>query len=235
MSSYVMLAREASELLAFGQVLKAPPQMTTGLDRLGEAWEWLTNSAATIGKYVPGPLRQILPPVANLAGNIKGARPIDILAGIGETAMDSPIGTVITGIGEGVATWDPEAVLREAWNKRDEYKDIRTSQGGTPGDGNGGGNGGNGGNGNGHEDGDGATKTTTETVDGMTTIYNYYYQYDPQDDQAVAQAANDPLMGNFMDIFILFMIMMPMLQGMGGLGQVIRAEPKQKDMSGWLY
>ena len=246
MSEYLVLARESSEMLAHGYVSDPVPRPNSAYgnpDVFGDAWQWLTRSAATIGKYLPGPLGQVLPPIATAVGKVKGQKPFDVLAGIGETAMDSPLGDVLVGIGEAAVGWDPEAWIRETW-KRGELKDIRTD----------GKNGGNGGD-NGDRDVDyttgngkwgiqpcpvcgnypctcGTTTTTTEGPDGTTTIHNYYY-YDQQDEQAVKQASDDGVMGSIMDIFLLFMIMMPMMQGFGGLGQ---AQPQQQSNApGWFY
>ena len=237
----MLLAREASELMAHGYVSDPVPEARSAYgnpDLLGGAWQWLTSSAEKLGPYLPGPLGQILPPIAHTVGKMKSLKPIDILAGIGESAMEGPVGEVIVGIGQGVAGWDPEAAVRDIWNRRDELKDIRTGgdttdkgdKGLPDGEGEDGAETGGGDtiyNYYGSEDG-------TKEGETGTTIHNYYY-YDEQDEQAVNQAADDGIMGSFMEIFLMFMMIMPMMQGMGGLGQVIQAEPKQKDMSGWLY
>ena len=244
MSEYLVFARESSETLAHGyssDLIPRPNSAYGNPDVFGDAWQWLTRSAATIGKYLPGPLGQVLPPIATTVGKVKGHKPFDVLAGIGESAMDSPLGDVLVGIGEAAVGWDPEAWIRETW-KRGELKDIRT-------DGQNGGDGGDGGNGGtdhtpgqgrwgyqsengGTRDGDETTTTTTEGPGGTTTIHNYYC-YDQQDEQAVKQASDDGVMGSIMDIFLLFMIMMPMMQGFGGLGQ---AQPQQQSNApGWFY
>lgn len=83
----------------------------------------------------------------------------------------------------------------------------------------------------------GTPDTVTETVDGITNVYNYYY--DPQASQAVESASNDGLFGggggSMMMMMLMMMMMMPMMGGFGGLQQTIKAEPKQADISGLFY
>lgn len=83
----------------------------------------------------------------------------------------------------------------------------------------------------------GVPDTQTETVDGITNVYNYYY--DPQASQPVEQASNDGLFGSgggsMMMMMLMMMMMMPMMGGFGGLQQTIKAEPKQADISGLFY
>jgi hypothetical protein len=235
------LARDASQLLAHGYVPDPVPRPRSAYgnpDIFGDAWQWLTRSAETVGKYVPGPLGQILPPIAKTLGNIKGYEPFDVLVSIGETTMDIPVGDFLVDLGEAAAGWDPEAWIRETVDKGREVIDIRDTteedkNGGTdytPGQGKWGyqppedvdv-----------HDQGEPDTTTTVTEGSGGTIVHNYYY-YDKQSEQAVKQASDDGMMGSIMDIFLLFMIMMPMMQGFGGLGQ---AQPQQqKNMSGWFY
>lgn len=69
-------------------------------------------------------------------------------------------------------------------------------------------------------------------AEGVTNVYNNYY-YDPQANQAVTKAANDPLMGSMMPMMLMMMMLMPMFQGQG-MQQQQQPRTVQKDISGWF-
>lgn len=180
----------------------------------------------------------------------------NVLPAVGEWAMQSPLGSVLTGIGKGAVDaasdplgavqsllgsynpFDPFGINRRMneLGSKDEtkYDDPSSAEPDGSGDRSYGKNGATSGQPGGQAQ---DTEVITDEDGNITNVYNYYY--DPNAAQVQQKNSDDGLFGggagNIMMIMMLMSMMMPMMGGFGGLPQVIKAEPRQRDVSGLFY